>query len=80
MDRMSQDDPDRTICFCNSVSCASLVAAIRAGHRTLEQIQKETRASTGCGGCEFDVAEILEAELAKIASEEGEPSPVKLKA
>lgn len=67
---MSQNqDPDRTICFCNSVSWADLVSAIRAGHTTLAQIQAETRASTGCGGCEFDVVEILETELAKVSAE-----------
>ena len=73
---MSQnsEDPDRTICFCNSVSWADLARAIRAGHRTLAQIQAETRASTGCGGCEFDVVEILEAELAKLAAEEAAQS------
>jgi NAD(P)H-nitrite reductase large subunit len=66
---MSQnEDPDRTICFCNSVSWAELIAAIREGNTTLAQIQAKTRASTGCGGCEYDVIEILEAELAKAAA------------
>jgi NAD(P)H-nitrite reductase large subunit len=46
-----------------------LVRDIRAGHRTLEAIQLENRATTGCGGCEPEVLEILEAELAKIAAE-----------
>ncbi len=67
---MSQNqDPDRTICFCNSVSWAELVSAIQAGNTTLAKIQAATRASTGCGGCEFDVVEILEAELAKVAAQ-----------
>ena len=67
---MSQNqDPDRTICFCNSVSWADLVSAIGAGNTTLAQLQAKTRASTGCGGCEFDVVEILEAELAKVAAQ-----------
>jgi nitrite reductase (NADH) large subunit len=64
---MSQnDDPDRTICFCHSVSWAVLAAAIHSGKRTLAEIQAQTKASTGCGGCEYDVLEILEAELAKL--------------
>jgi nitrite reductase (NADH) large subunit len=61
------DDSERTVCFCHCVSYAELVKAIRAGHRTLADIQLETRASTGCGGCESEVLEILEAELAKPA-------------
>ena len=64
---MSQnDDPDRTICFCHSVSWAVLVQAIRDGNVTLEQIQAHTRASTGCGGCECEVLELLETELAQL--------------
>jgi NAD(P)H-nitrite reductase large subunit len=63
---VENDDPDRTICFCNSVSYAELVAAIRAGNVTLARIQAATKASTGCGGCEYDVLEILEAELKKV--------------
>jgi NAD(P)H-nitrite reductase large subunit len=71
-----QDDPDRTVCFCNCVSYAEMVKTIRDGHRTLEAIQDENRATTGCGGCEPEVLEILEAELAKIAAEEKAKEPV----
>lgn len=63
-------ESDRTICFCNAVSLRELVQAIRDGARTLEAIQEITRASTGCGGCESEVVEILEEELAKIAAEQ----------
>lgn len=65
-----ENDPDRTVCFCNCVSYAEMLRDIRAGHRTLEAIQLENRATTGCGGCEPEVLEILEAELAKIAAEQ----------
>jgi nitrite reductase (NADH) large subunit len=68
---MSQnEDPNRTICFCNCVSYAALVEAIRTGSRTLAQIKDKTRASTGCGGCECDVEAILEEELAKEPAKE----------
>jgi len=30
---------------------------------TLEQIQADTQASLGCGGCEFDVVSILRAHV-----------------
>jgi NAD(P)H-nitrite reductase large subunit len=62
----SSQDPDRTICFCHCVSYKELVEAIRSGKTTLHDIQEATRASTGCGGCESEVLEILEAELAKL--------------
>lgn len=58
-------DLEQTICFCHCVSRGTLVQAIQEGARTHAEIQKVTRASTGCGGCEVEVLEILEAELAK---------------
>jgi NAD(P)H-nitrite reductase large subunit len=59
----SEGDPERTICFCHSVSCRQLLEAIRAGACTHHDIQVTTCASTGCGGCEPEVLEILEGEL-----------------
>lgn len=66
-------DPDRTVCFCHNVHLKELVEAIRAGARDLASIQAETLASTGCGGCECDVLEVLEQELEALkgASEVG---------
>lgn len=65
-DTDEKPNDNRTICFCHAVKLQELVAAIRAGATTIEAIQDETGASTGCGGCEFDVREILEDELAKL--------------
>ena len=62
---MSQDDPQRTLCFCHCVSYQEVVDAISKGHKTLADLQNVTRASTGCGGCECDLLDILEAEAAK---------------
>ncbi len=59
------DDSDQTICFCHAVTCGEIQNAIRAGAKTLPQVQAETLASTGCGGCEWDVRTILEEELGK---------------
>ncbi|HTL11196.1 MAG TPA: (2Fe-2S)-binding protein [Bdellovibrionota bacterium] len=58
-------DPERTVCFCHNVPCSRLVAEIRAGARTFEELQAKTRCSTGCGGCEFEVREILAQESDK---------------
>lgn len=57
---MSDLDPERTVCFCHNVLAKTLEDAMRAGALTLEQIQSETLASTGCGGCEWEVRELLE--------------------
>jgi NAD(P)H-nitrite reductase large subunit len=56
-------DSTQTICFCHNVPLGRLREAIRGGADTLEKIQIETCASTGCGGCEPEVTEILEETL-----------------
>lgn len=67
---MSEPDEDRKVCFCHNVSFEQLRAAIRdRGCRTLDAIKSETCASTGCGGCEYEVSEILAAELEAMAAQ-----------
>ncbi len=59
---MATDPPqdlDQTICFCHAVTRGRLLEVIQAGAISLYSIQEETGASTGCGGCEIDVLEIL---------------------
>jgi NAD(P)H-nitrite reductase large subunit len=63
---------DRTICFCHNVTLARLTAAIRGGADTLEKIQAETCASTGCSGCQWEVEEILAGMLTEILANSGE--------
>jgi nitrite reductase (NADH) large subunit len=58
-------DTNPIVCFCHRVRLDEIVKAIRGGSTTLEKVQADTAASTGCGGCEYDVIEILEKELAK---------------
>ena len=57
------EDPTRIVCFCHNVRLNVLLEAIRAGAITLEEIKLKTEASTGCGGCEWDVTSVLEEEL-----------------
>lgn len=59
---------DRTICFCHSVKLSEIQAAIAQGATTLAQIQAETLASTGCGGCECDILDLIENTSAPRAS------------
>ncbi|MEK6580046.1 MAG: (2Fe-2S)-binding protein [Bdellovibrionota bacterium] len=62
--QLSEDD-ERTTCFCHNVNVKTIREAIRRGADTVEKIKSETCASTGCGGCEWDVMMILEEELKK---------------
>ncbi len=68
---MSIPPEERTICFCHHVSQARLKEAIQKGCHSIEAIQSQTGASTGCGGCEMEVQEILSATLEAISSPVG---------
>jgi|GEM_PF-1782271 len=52
-------EKDRKICFCHDVMLAQLLEAISKGSNTLALVKSDTCASTGCGGCESEVQEIL---------------------
>ena len=49
-----------TVCRCNSVSKADIVAHWEAGCGTVEEVAAATRATTGCGGCRQDVCGLLD--------------------
>jgi nitrite reductase (NADH) large subunit len=53
------------ICSCNNVSKGVISAAVAAGCASIGALKKETRASTGCGGCGPLVKQILDSELKK---------------
>jgi NAD(P)H-nitrite reductase large subunit len=55
----TERDLETTICFCHNVRLGTLLKAIEEGAQTVEQIQEKTKASTGCGGCESEVLEII---------------------
>ena len=48
------------ICNCNGVSKGKIVAAVKAGHRSLKMLCDATRAGTGCGSCKSQVQALLE--------------------
>jgi len=64
--KVSQREPGQTICFCHNVTYEELQKAIAEGATTIEAIRERTCANTGCGGCEYEVTEILQEELNKI--------------
>jgi NAD(P)H-nitrite reductase large subunit len=53
-------DDERLICFCHNVTAGRIREAIRGGATTHTLIQEKTCASTGCGGCTYDVLEVLQ--------------------
>lgn len=53
--------PDRTtVCRCNGVTKGEIVACWRHGADTVEDVARETRATTGCGGCTDVVCGLLD--------------------
>ncbi len=59
---MAAADPAATLCSCNVVTVGEVQAAIsRDGLRTVAQVGRRTRATTGCGGCTADVQALLDA-------------------
>ena len=48
------------ICNCNGVSKGRIIAAVKAGSRTLKAVMEATRAGSGCGSCKPEVNVLLE--------------------
>jgi assimilatory nitrate reductase electron transfer subunit len=55
-------DPDATVCWCNGVTVERITTAVGAGCDTVENVGRDTRAGTGCGGCKGRIAEIIAAQ------------------
>ena len=51
---------DRIVCHCMEVSYETIKKAIEDGAKTVDDIKEMTEASTGCGGCEDEIQEILD--------------------
>lgn len=53
-------EEDIEICHCMGIMKSEIVKAIKEkGLTTIEEIQEETTANTGCGGCTDDIEDIL---------------------
>ncbi|WP_433873502.1 FAD-dependent oxidoreductase [Saccharopolyspora sp. CA-218241] len=48
------------LCHCNAVTRDALVAAWRSGARSVAELARTTRATTGCGGCTEEVARLCD--------------------
>jgi NAD(P)H-nitrite reductase large subunit len=58
--KKEKSPPNRMICFCHAVRYQEILLAIQKGAKALHEIQLETMASTGCGGCAYEILDILE--------------------
>ena len=59
----------RKICVCKSVSREEIIKAVESGCKNLEQVSDETEAATGCGTCENEVNQIIQAQLSKLKAQ-----------
>ncbi|WP_353953201.1 FAD-dependent oxidoreductase [Knoellia sp. S7-12] len=50
---------DAAVCRCNSVTKADITEAHACGARSVDEVAKVTRATTGCGGCKEEVCGLL---------------------
>lgn len=50
---------DAAVCRCNSVTKADISEAHACGARSVDEVAKATRATTGCGGCKDEVCGLL---------------------
>lgn len=49
-----------TVCSCNSVDKSEIMDCFHAGARSVDDVARATRATTGCGGCTATVCGLLE--------------------
>ncbi|WP_406691004.1 FAD-dependent oxidoreductase [Saccharopolyspora sp. ID03-671] len=60
---------DAVLCRCNNVTKKSLITAWHGGARSVAELARATRATTGCGGCVDDVGRLCGSLADRIESE-----------
>lgn len=53
------DNDDDIICYCSGTKTHDVVKLIQEGTVDLERISRITGALSGCGGCEFELEQLL---------------------
>lgn len=48
------------LCYCTSTTASKILNLIEQGKNSLEEIINTTGATTGCGGCDYEVAKLIE--------------------
>ncbi|TDD87914.1 NAD(P)/FAD-dependent oxidoreductase [Saccharopolyspora karakumensis] len=60
---------DAVLCRCNNVTRKTLISAWHAGARSVAELARATRATTGCGGCVDDVGRLCSSLADRIETE-----------
>lgn len=55
-----EDSPDEVLCSCSGTTRGMIQDLVRQG-KDLEAISRYSGALTGCGGCEWDIGELVKA-------------------
>lgn len=53
-------NPDKVVCNCMNITNGMIEEAVKAGAKTLEDIQDQTGASTVCGACLENVQRLVD--------------------
>ncbi len=57
------EELDEAICICSGTTKRKVLQLIDEGLNTLDAISRRTGAHSGCGGCEYELEEILQEAL-----------------
>lgn len=55
----NSETKDRILCDCSGTTQSKIESLIEQGIDTLDGISRKTGAISGCGACEWDIAEFL---------------------
>jgi nitrogen fixation NifU-like protein len=61
MEHKVRRDEERVVCKCMDITDQDIELAVLEGARTLYELQERTKAGTGCGECQEEVTQLLEA-------------------
>ncbi len=74
MDCQDSNPPDEVMCHCSGTTRIEIQRLFEQGLVSMEAISRRTGAISGCGGCEWDIAEMLN-QLADQQQEVSSPQP-----
>jgi nitrite reductase (NADH) large subunit len=56
----SATSSERMICNCHRVTEAAIISSVKGGAESIEDVGERTRAGTGCGSCQTEVARLIQ--------------------
>lgn len=59
MNETDQDTDQNVICYCSGTTVQQIKQLLAEGTTDPERISRITGAGSGCGGCEFDLQQLL---------------------